>query len=573
MTERVDAFFDAVDTLDRSEIWIDLLAREDVRMAAAAATGPLAGMLLAVKNNVDVAGLPTTAGCPSYADAPASVDADAVARLRAAGATVVGSTNMDQFATGLVGQRSPYGGVRDARRPDHIAGGSSSGSAVAVALGLADIAIGTDTAGSGRVPAAFGGVVGIKPTLGLVSTRGLVPACRSWDAVTIMARDIETANTAMGFMAGGEGTRALPHDVPLAAPPVPRIAIPRELPAMSPGWSEAFDRVVDRLRADGVVVQAIPFEPFLEAARLLYEGGLVAERHAAVGAFVDTHRDAVDPTVGRVISAAGTVTASQMARDLERLERLRAESVALLSDFDALLVPTVPGHPSIAAVEDDPIGVNSWLGTYTNFANLFDMCGVAVPAGTAGTAQFGVTVLAGAFHDAVALDVARRVVETPESVAAAGATPPLSQGAPWIESIGASWSDLFVVGAHLPGQPLEHEMTSRGARFVGADHTAPNYGLYALPTTPPKPGLVRTIDGGSSITGGVWRMAPAELSSFLATLPAPMMLGSVQLAGGRSMIGFSCERAALSDATDITRFGGWLSYRAAKPAIASARHP
>jgi allophanate hydrolase len=558
MTERAAAFSEALDRADRPEIWIDLVGPDEV--GEPSATGPLAGLLLAVKNNVDVAGLPTTAACPGYASAPATADADAVARLRAAGATVVGSTNMDQFATGLVGQRSPYGGVRDARRPEHISGGSSSGSAVAVALGLADIAIGTDTAGSGRVPAAFGGIVGIKPTLGLVSTRGVVPACRSWDAVTIMARDIETANTAMGVMSGGPGTRTLPDNVPLAAPAVPRIAVPRELPGMSTGWTEAFDRVAERLRADGAVVQEISFTSFLEAARLLYDGGLVAERHAAVGDYVDAHLGEVDPVVGRVISAAGSVTASQMVRDLDRLDRLRSESMESLADCDVLLVPTVPGHPSIAEVAADPIGVNSWLGTYTNFANLFDMCAVAVPAGTVGAAQFGITVLGRTFHDAVALDVARRVIEVPDSVAAVGAAAPLPPGPPWIESAGAAFTDVFVVGAHLPGQPLEHEMTSRGGRFIAPDRTAASYELYALPTNPPKPGLVRVASAGTSIAGGVWRLPAAALSSFLGALPEPMMLGSVNLTGGRSMVGFGCQSAALEGALNITEYGGWLAY-------------
>ncbi|MBA4021550.1 MAG: allophanate hydrolase [Gordonia sp.] len=562
MTDRVTALFDALDRVDRPEIWIDLLRREDICVSAQSASGPLAGLLLAVKNNVDVAGLPTTAGCPGFTSTAASVDADAVARLRAAGATVIGSTNMDQFATGLVGQRSPYGGVRDARRPEFIAGGSSSGSAAAVALGLADIAIGTDTAGSGRVPAAFGGIVGIKPTLGLVSTRGLVPACRSWDAVTIFARDIDTAESAMGVMSGGPGTRPLPSDVPLAAPAVPRVAVPRELPGMSPGWTAAFDRVVEGLRADGVAVEPIPFESFLAAARLLYEGGLVAERHAAVGEFIDAHPDEVDPIVGRVISAAGTVAASEMVRDLDRLEQLRVTSAALLTSCDVLLVPTVPGHPSIAEVASDPMEKNSWLGTYTNFANLFDMCGVAVPAGTVGDAQFGVTVLAAAFHDAVALDVARRVTVPSDSCAEAGAAGPVHSAEPWIEAAGAPYADVFVVGAHLPGQPLEHEMTGRGARYLGPDCTAPAYELYALSTTPSKPGLVRSSESGASITGGVWRLPAAELSSFLAALPEPMMLGSVTLADKRSMIGFGCQTAALADAIDITEYGGWPAYLA-----------
>ncbi|AFR50983.1 allophanate hydrolase [Gordonia sp. KTR9] len=566
MTPRVTAFFDGVDAVGRPEVWIDIRDRTSVTREASAADGPLTGLMLAVKNNVDVAGLPTTAACPGFAGGPADADAEAVARLRAAGATVVGSTNLDQFATGLVGQRSPYGGVRDARRPDHISGGSSSGSAVAVALGLADIAIGTDTAGSGRVPAAFQGIVGIKPTLGLVSTRGLVPACRSWDAVTIMARDLDTANSAMAQMAGGANARPVPHDAPLAAPPAPRVAVPAELPGMSASWTAAFSAVIDRLRADGVAVETIPFTPFLDAARLLYDGGLVAERHAAVGEFVDAHREAssgparIDPTVGDIISAAGRVPGSRMVRDLARLDTLRAQALASLEGFDALLVPTAPGHPTIEAVRSDPIGVNSWLGTYTNFANLFDLCGVATPAGMAGDAQFGVTVLCRAFGDAVALDLARRVFVAPDAVAVPGAAGPLNPAGPWIEAAGASFVDLFVVGAHLPGQPLEHEMYSRGARYLGPARTAPSYRLYALDTTPPKPGLVHAHAGGVEIAGGIWRVPAAGFASFARSLPSPMALGPVALSDGRTMTGFGCAASALESATDITEYRGWLRY-------------
>lgn len=563
---RVEDAFAGVAAADRPEVWIHLRDQADVEADAAQAEGPLAGLLLAVKNNVDVAGIPTTAACPAFAAGPAGSDATAVARLKAAGATVLGATNLDQFATGLVGQRSPYGRVRDARRPTHISGGSSSGSAVAVALGLVDIAIGTDTAGSGRVPAGLQGIVGIKATLGVVSTDGVVPACRSWDAVTILARDIDTAATAMGAMAGGPGTRAWPADAPLAAPATARIAVPDELPAMAPGWTEAFEAAADRLRADGCVVEPIPFASFLQAAKLLYEGGLVAERHAAVGAFVDAHPDDVDPTVGGIISAAGTIRASDMVADLERLERLRRESMALLDGFDALLVPTAPCHPTVDEVAAEPVAANARMGTYTNFCNLFDLCAVAVPSGTVegpdGTAQFGVTVVARPFHDAVALDLGRRVELASEPVALRGAAPSVADPGPWPVVAGSSSTDLFVVGAHLVGQPLEHQLRSRGARWVGAAATADAYSLKALDTTPPKPGLVRVGEGGASIVGEIWQLSDAALGSFLAELPAPMTLGSVELDDGRVVIGFGCDAETATAADDITGFGGWLSYLA-----------
>ncbi|MEV6304841.1 allophanate hydrolase [Actinoplanes sp. NPDC051861] len=543
--------------------WIAQRASEQVTADLGTATGPLAGLRLAVKNNVDVAGFPTTAACPAYAPEPAAADAVAVARLKAAGATVVGVTNLDQFATGLVGQRSPYGGVRDARRPAYVSGGSSSGSAVAVALGEADIAIGTDPAGSGRVPAAFQGIVGIKPTLGTVSTAGVVPACPSWDAVTIFARDLDTADAAMAAMAGGPGTRPWPADAPLAAPTAARVAIPAELPAMAPGWAAAFAGAADRLRDGGCVVEPVPFETFLQAAKLLYEGALVAERHAAVGEFIDAHRDLVDPTVGAIIGAAGSVRAGDFVRDTIRLQELRVSSLAQLDGFDALLVPTAPCHPTIAEVATEPVAVNSRVGTYTNFCNLFDLCAVAVPSGTVDGAQFGVTVLARPFHDAVALDLARRVSVPAESVAGPSAAPPLPPPEmPWPAHAGATAVPLLVVGAHLRGQPLEHELVTRGARWAGPVKTAASYELRALPTTQAKPGLVRTGSGGSPIEGELWQLPVAALGSFLAALPAPMNLGPVELDDGRWVTGFGCAADAAATGTDITAYGSWRSWLA-----------
>jgi allophanate hydrolase len=370
----------------------------------------------------------------------------------------------------------------------------------------------------------------------------------------------------MGVMAGGAGTRDWPADAPLAAPAAARIAVPDELPAMAPGWTQAFDAAADRLRQDGCVVEAIPFASFLQAARLLYEGGLVAERHAAVGAFVDAHRGDVDPTVGAIISAAGTVLASDMVADLDRLEHLRRVSMDLLDGFDALLVPTAPCHPTIDEVAAEPVTVNARMGTYTNFCNLFDLCAVAVPSGVVeegdGVAQFGVTVVARPFHDAVALDLASRVAVASAPVARDGAAPAVAPGDPWIVSAGSSSTDLFVVGAHLVGQPLEHQLRSRGARWAGPAATSPAYALKALDTTPPKPGLVRVGPGGASIVGEVWQVSDAALGDFLADLPSPMSLGSVELDDGRVVVGFGCDAEAAAAADDITGFGGWVAYLA-----------
>lgn len=555
--ERVRAAYAAIEAVDRPEIWIALRPQADAladahAVDAAHAAGadlPLAGLVAAVKNNIDVAGIATTAACPAYAAAPADADAPVVARLRAAGAVVIGVTNLDQFATGLVGTRSPHGAVRDARRPDRISGGSSSGSAVAVALGLADIALGTDTAGSGRVPAALQGIVGVKPTLGVVPVDGVLPACRSYDCVTVFARDLDTADAAMGVLAGG--ARPFPPDAPLAAPPHPKVAVPSALPGLSPAWREAFADACDRLAGNGIELVEIDMGPFLEAARLLYDGGLVAERHEAVGDFVDAHRGEVDPTVGAIIAAAGAVPATRLLADRVRLAELTAAAMAELGDCDALLIPTTTEHPTIDEVAADPVGVNSRLGTYTNFCNLMDLCAVAVPAGTTSDgAQFGVSVVARAGADAVALDLARLVAGC-----APGTTPP------WPARAGLDATALLVVGAHLRGQPLVWQLEQRGARWGGPAATAPLYRMAHLRTDPPKPGLVCVgAETGMSIRGELWWIGTAMLGDFLTALPAPMSLGRVRLADDTEVVGFGCTLQGWLAGTDISHHGDWPGY-------------
>ncbi|WYY20980.1 allophanate hydrolase [Gordonia malaquae] len=545
--DRIAEIYRRIHRDGRYEVFVTLRAQADVEAdyAAALATGgPLAGMVLAVKDNVDVEGLPTTAACPGYEYHP-SVDAEAVAALRAAGATVIGKTNLDQFATGLVGTRSPYGAVRDSRRPEYVSGGSSSGSAVAVAMGYADIAIGTDTAGSGRVPAALQGIVGVKPTIGTVSTAGVVPACASYDCVTVFAADVDTANRAMTVM-GSTGSRAWPAATPLAAAPDAVLAAPVDLPGLSPAWREAFEAAVERAVAGGLRVERIDITDFLDAARLLYDGALVAERFSAVGEFVVHAGDAagLDPTVASIVRAARDHPAHQFAADLALLRDVKASTAAQLAGFAGLLVPTVPMHPTIVDVLADPVGVNSRMGTYTNFCNLLDMCAVAVPGGeTTDGAQFGVTVCAPAGHDAVALDLAARL-------SGEGSPRPWNAGA-------AGAVELAVFGAHLRGQPLERELIALDARWEGEVRTAPEYRLTALDTVPPKPGLIRDPLDGRSIRGEKWLLAPAALGRFLAALPAPMTLGAVTLSDGTQIVGFSCEPSAAAAATPLL-VDSWL---------------
>lgn len=387
----------------RPEAFVALRPEAEVaaELAAVDPALPLAGLLFAVKGNIDVAGLETTAACPAFAYAPAE-DATVVARLRAAGAVVLGSANLDQFATGLVGTRSPYGAVRHAVDPSRISGGSSSGSAVAVALGGADFALGTDTAGSGRVPAAFHGLVGLKPTKGWVSAAGVVPACRSLDVVTVMAADPAIARRALDVMAGPDSRDPLSRSgvaEPFAA--TARIGVPRpgQLGELAPGWAEAFDAEVARWSEAGATLVELDIEVFLETARMLYDGAFVAERYAAVGAFVDAHPDEVDPVVGGIVSRSRELPAWKLFQDQERLDRARVVSDAVFERIDALLLPTTTEHPTLAAVAADPIGVNSRLGRFTNFANLLDLAAVAYPAGVVDGLPFGVQLIGPAFTD------------------------------------------------------------------------------------------------------------------------------------------------------------------------------
>lgn len=547
---RVHDAFDRIAAVDRPEVWITLRDRADVVAEASAVEPslPLAGLLFAVKDNIDVAGLPTTAASRSYAYTPTE-DATAVARLRAAGAVVVGKTNLDQFATGLVGTRSPFGAVRNAWDPTRISGGSSSGSATAVALGTVDFALGTDTAGSGRVPAALNHLVGVKPTKGLVPNTGVVPACRSQDCVTVFARSLGTARTVAELMAGPDGVdplaRADQGVTGPVLPTVPRIAVPlpSQLEGLAPGWAEAFGRAVDRFRALGHEVVEVDIAPLLDAARLLYEGAFVAERYAAVGAHIEANRDQVgddlDPTVAGIVLGGAAPTAAELFADQERLDALGAAGRAALDSATALLTPTTTWHPTLAEVAADPIGANSRMGRYTNFANLLDMASLAVPAGFVDGLPFGVMLTGPAFSDRVLA-----------ALASAFAEPTV---------------DLLVVGAHLRDQPLNGQLVAAGGTFVRDARTADDYRLYALDTVPPKPGLVRTPDAGPAstvgIAGEVWRLPSAGFATFVAALPAPMTIGTVTLADGTDVTGFTVEPYAVEGAEDITHHGGWRAYR------------
>jgi allophanate hydrolase len=567
-TERVRAAYAAIAASERPEIWITIVDESEAlacadavdRRVRSGARLPLAGYVGAIKDNIDFVGTPTTAGCPSYAYAPTTT-ATCVARLIDAGLVVIGKTNLDQFATGLVGTRSPYGAVRSAGDLARISGGSSSGSAVAVALGLVDIALGTDTAGSGRVPAALNGIIGLKPTRGLVPIDGVVPACASFDCVSTFARDVSLACSAVRVMggthSGDPSSRAWPGDAPLGLPEGVVVAVPDvvTLSAISEDNRGKFSSSIDRLASIGVGVKVIDVSPFLEAGKLLYGGAFVAERYASVGEFVDSHRSAVDPVVGAIVSEGGAIPAARLAQDITSLATWRVAISEIFADVDALMLPTVGEHPTIDEVRADPRGVNTRLGTYTTFCNLLDLAAIAIPVRdrerTSVGSTFGVTLFAPAFHDQLIGDLAARFL---------GETSP-----PSVAPIRGAL--IVVVGAHLMGQPLNNQLTSRGGRLVAETTTSPHYRLFALSTSPPKPGLVRVAADGASIAVEVWELPPAQFADFVAAVPPPLSVGQVTLTNGEVHPGFVLTATdAPAGVEDITDYGGWRSYlHATKP--------
>jgi allophanate hydrolase len=554
-------------SVDRSVIFITEAPPIDVSETRPPADGPLMGRRLAVKDNVDVFGFLTTAGCPGYAYAPAD-SAPVVTRLVAAGSTVVGKTNLDQFATGLVGTRSPYGVVPNSRNPDYVSGGSSSGSAVAVALGLADLALGTDTAGSGRIPAAFNGIIGLKPTPGLVSTRGVVPACRSLDCVSVFARTVAEAWDALLVMAGYDeqdpySTSSPMH--PARDPAGLRVGIPRTDwldPYVDDGTANAFRDAVSLVAT--VVGPLVPTDlfAFFEAGDLLYRGALVAERFAAVGAFVSRYRHdpeaKVDPVVADIIMRAEDIPAWRLSADLDELAGVRREVADVWQHLDVLIVPTAPFIPTIAEVQADPVGVNSKLGRFSTFCNPLGLAALAIPVGTLSNGMpFGITLYGPAFTDATLARLGAAITGEPIG-------PGLTLPPPAAES-GLS---IAVVGAHLTGQPLNGQLRERSARLVATTTTAPTYQLFALQTSPPKPGLVRsTSTDARAIEVEVWELAPAAFATFVAAIPPPLAIGKLELADGSLVPGFVCTPDALDGAVEITGYGGWRSYIARDTAV------
>ena len=550
----------------------ELLAEAEALGARRGEALPLLGVPVAVKDNIDVAGLPTTAACPAFTYRPEK-DAAAVARLKAAGALIIGKTNLDQFATGLVGARSPYGMPRNALRPDLLPGGSSSGSAVAVARGIVPLALGTDTAGSGRVPAGLNNIVGLKPSLGLISTSGVVPACRSLDCVSIFALTAADALVALTVMAGPDArdpfSRCMAVGELTALPPVLRIGVPRVADrhffgdSVSEAAFAAAERIATRL---GATLVEIDLTPFFDTAALLYHGPWVAERTAAVGDFIASNPDAIHPITKAIISQGFSKTAIDTFNGLYRLRELSGMALPAFDRIDALMVPTVPTPVTHAALEADPIGLNTQLGTYTNFVNLLDLAGIAVPAALSEDRMpFGVTFLAPAGRDAMLASLGAAFHrETGLTLGALDAPQPPIAFAP--SSLQAGEIEVAVVGAHLSGMPLNHELTGLGGRFLAETETAADYQLYALVgTVPPKPGMLRVGAGsGARIKLECWALPAEGFGWFVAGVPSPLSIGMVALGDGRQVKGFLVEAEATAGARDISNFGGWRAFLASK---------
>jgi len=563
--------------LDRIEAWADpalflhrvpaeTVLEEARRLAAEGPAGrPLWGLPYVVKDNIDVAGLPTTAACPGYAYTPGE-DAPCVARLRAAGAVLLGKVNLDQFATGLVGVRSPHGTPRNAVDPALVPGGSSSGSASAVAAGIAAFSLGTDTAGSGRVPAGFQNIVGLKPSLGLVPTRGVVPACRSLDCVSVFALTAAQAGAVLEAIAGPDAADPYSRAAPAgwralggAVPPALRVAAPEAADLLFDTADDAalFEAALRRLEEGGATVARVPVAPFLALARRLYDGAWVAERTAALRGIVEARPDALHPTTRAILEGGLHRRTVDAFDDFDAVARARLLSRDLFARFDLLALPTAPGAPTLEAVAAEPIAANSRNGTYTNFVNLLDLSAIAVPAGFRGDGRpAGVTLVAPAFAE-------RALVAAGGALHAAaglrlGATEEPTPPPPPADGPAPGETALFCIGAHMSGLPLNGQVTALGGRFLRADRTEAAYRLHALGN---RPGLVRAA-GGGAIEGEVWALPAAAIGPLLAGVPPPLGFGTVALESG-PCLGFLAEAAGVEGAPDITGHGGWRAWLAA----------
>jgi allophanate hydrolase len=524
---------------------------------------PLFGIPFVVKDNIDVAGMRTTAACPEFAFAP-EADATVVARLRAAGAIVLGKANLDQFATGLNGTRSPYGAPRSVFDADYISGGSSSGSAVSVGAGLAVFSLGTDTAGSGRVPAGINNVIGLKPSIGRIPATGVLPACQSLDCVSIFANCAADALAVLRVAEGFCPTDAYSRPVRnMALPGKPRAGV------LAPAAREFFGNAETAALYAAALAQAaalgwelveIDYAPFREIAAMLYGSSFAAERVTAIKPFFENKPDAIEPAVRRILEGAAKYSAAELFADMHRLASLKILAGAEMAKTDILLLPTAPTSFTVAEMLADPLGANAKLGLYTNFVNFMDLSAIALPAGFGASGRpAGVTLIGPVFADAALAALADALHQALGAGAGRSKTPPQTRLAPPAPEV-----TIVVAGAHLSGMVLNHELLNLGARLVAATTTAPDYRLFALATTPPKPGLAQAPGfTGAGIAVEMWSLTAENFGRFVAALPAPMGIGKVTLADGSVHPGFLCEAYALEGAQDITAYGGWRAFRAA----------
>lgn len=531
---------------------------------------PLFGVPFSIKDNIDLAGIPTTAACPAFAYTPAQ-SATIVEQLIALGAVPMGKANLDQFATGLNGTRSPYGECRNSVHPDYPSGGSSAGSSLAVALGVSSFALGTDTAGSGRVPAALNNLIGLKASKGLISTAGVVPACRTLDCVTFFTATAAEASQLLALTATldprDEYSRANPMwnaANAFGAPRPFRFGVPKQLEFLGCSESPAlFAATIEQLKSLGGEPVEIDFSPFLEAARLLYEGPWVAERYSVAGELIEAQPDAVLPVIQAVLAKAPGTTAVDAFRSQYRLQTLKALCQPIMDNVDCILTPAYPRPVTLAELHAEPVARNSDLGYYTNFMNMLDYAAVAVPAGFMNNGlPWGVTLFGRVFTDQYLLSLAN-ALQHAHNLPLCGERP--GDCSLPANSAGNDLARIVVCGAHLQGLPLNWQLQQRGAKLLEATHSSADYQLYALAGGPPfRPGMVRVSEGGVQIEVEVWALPSSELGSFLCGIPAPLGLGKVQLSDGRWETGFICEPQGIEGAQNISVFGGWRAYMQSK---------
>jgi len=552
----IEALQQRAESINNPKIWIYRLSQEELepylqRLESIEdpAALPLYGIPFAIKDNIDLANIPTTAACPAYSYTPTK-SAPVVAQLIEAGAIPMGKTNLDQFATGLVGVRSPYGAPRNPLAPERVPGGSSSGSAVALSEQLASFSLGTDTAGSGRVPAMFNQLWGLKPSRGRLSTRGVVPACRTLDCVSIFGLNAADCQTVLKVAEGYDPEDAYSQvTIDARLPGSKKLGVPKPEQLLFFGdthYESAWLRALDTLQSKGWELVEIDFEPFLKAARLLYEGPWVSERTAVLKDFLESNPDDFFPATKAIIGGGLKNTACDAFAAAYKLADLKRESEAAWEGLAAIITPTAGGFPTLAEMEADPIGPNSQLGYYTNFMNLLDLCAVATPAGESDAGlPFGITWIAPRDTDQALVELAANGPAADKSDTAGDTLP------------------ILLFGAHMSGLPLNEQVQSLGGQFLGEVQTAPRYKMVYLPEPAPhRPGIVRVREGGRSLSAEEWSFPKASLGAFLASIQQPLGLGQIELADGRKVHGFLCEAAAAEAAEDISDAGGWRGFLA-----------